>query len=114
MPPQLLAHYLRRARRRAGLTQREVAWLLGSESGNRVARYERFIRRPTLDTAFAYEVIVGVSASELCAGIFREVQRRTAIRASALIAKIDCNPRTARIDTKIVLLRTIVEAGRDA
>ena len=52
-----LPNYLRTYRKRAYLTQDELAFLLGTESGTRVSRYERFSREPAFQTVLAYGVI---------------------------------------------------------
>ena len=41
-----LHNYLRTYRKRAGLSQAEVAFLLGCHSGAKVSRYEHAARRP--------------------------------------------------------------------
>ena len=64
-----LPNYLRTHRKRAGLSQDEVAFLLGCRSGAKVSRYERLARRLSLETAFAYEALFGVPARELFAGV---------------------------------------------
>jgi len=80
-----LDNYLRAHRRRAGLTQDEVAFLLGSASGTKVSRYEQGRRRPPLETAFAYEIIFGAPSRELFAGIYERIER-TARRRARLLA----------------------------
>src|ERR1022692_2737361 len=54
--PQLPNHLLSN-RKRLALSQGEVAFLLGTESGAQVCRYEQFDRQPSLETALACEVI---------------------------------------------------------
>jgi transcriptional regulator with XRE-family HTH domain len=83
-----LPHYLRLHRKRAGLSQDEVAWLLGAKSGTKVSRYERFGRQPTLATAFAYEVLFDVPASEIFAGVFEQAKEATLARADAFLAAL--------------------------
>ena len=51
-----LQNYLRTYRKRSGLSQDEVAFLLGCQTGAKVSRYEPFARKPSLETLFAYEV----------------------------------------------------------
>jgi transcriptional regulator with XRE-family HTH domain len=86
-----LPHYLRMYRRRAGLSQEDVAYLLGCHEGTKVCRYERYRRIPTLATALAFEVILGVPVRELFAGIYEkaecEVKRRVGFLARRLITK---------------------------
>ena len=81
--PQL-PNYLRTHRKRLALSQEEVAFLLGSQSGAKVSRYEQFVRVPSLETALACEVIFQRSASELFGGLYQKVERQVAERAKAL------------------------------
>lgn len=69
-----LANYLRRERGRTCLTQREVGVLLGYSNNAEVSRHERSQLLPTLAVALAYEVIFGVSASEIFVGIKESVE----------------------------------------
>jgi transcriptional regulator with XRE-family HTH domain len=69
-----LNNYLRTERRRRGLRQRHVAYLLGSRTGEKVSRYENFSRLPDIRTVFALEAIYGIPASKLFAGIFDEAR----------------------------------------
>ena len=74
---------------RLALSQDEVAFLLGAQSGTNVSRYERFVREPTLETALAYEAIFKTSVSELFSGVYQKVEREVAERAKILAEKSD-------------------------
>jgi transcriptional regulator with XRE-family HTH domain len=87
-----LPNYLRTHRKRAGFSQEEIAFLLGSRSGAHVCRYERFTRQPTLPTALAFEVIFQVPAKALFAGVYRNVERRVAAPAVLLTRKVAAHP----------------------
>jgi hypothetical protein len=67
-----LANYVRAHRKRVGLSQREVAFMLGYKNEAAVAKHESFRAVPPLLIALAYEIIFQVPAGELFAG-FREV-----------------------------------------
>ena len=83
-----LQNYLRTYRKRAGFSQDEVAFLLGCQSGTKVSRYERLNRKPSLETAFAYEAIFGAPGRELFAGAFQKVEEKTKIRAQLLAREL--------------------------
>jgi transcriptional regulator with XRE-family HTH domain len=72
---------------RLGLTQEEVAYLLGAVSGTKVCRYERFAREPLLRTALAYEAIFQRPIRELFTGMYEEIEQEIAERAKALLVK---------------------------
>jgi transcriptional regulator with XRE-family HTH domain len=98
MPSPQLSHHLRANRKRLALSQDDVAFLLGNESGAQVSRYEHFDRVPTLETALAYEVIMKRSASELFGGMYLGAERKVAERAKALMQQMTdvTGPRAAR------------------
>lgn len=84
-----------------------MAGLLGCRRGTKVSRYERYARRPTLETVLAYEAVFGVPARELCAGIFGDVQEVIAKRAAALAAKLAAGPQGVATTRKLDLLRRV-------
>lgn len=81
-------NYLRTHRKRTGLTQDDLAFLLGCKSGTKVSRYERLIREPNLETAFACQAIFGVPAHELFPGIYQNVEQIIKQRAERLKEKL--------------------------
>ena len=96
--PQLPNH-LRANRKILALSQGEVSFLLGTQNGAKVCRYERFVREPSLETALAYEVMFKRSVSELFPGLYQKVEREVATRAKELVARAGrgkSNQRAAR------------------
>jgi len=94
-----LQNYLLANRKRLTLSQNEVAFLLGTNSGGQVCRNERFVREPNLETALTYEVIYKRSVSELFPGLYQKVEQEVAERAKILISKKNyskSNQQTAR------------------
>jgi transcriptional regulator with XRE-family HTH domain len=89
MTSRQLPNYLLANRKRMALSQYEVAFLLGAQSGAKVCRYERFVRVPSLETALAYEAIFKTSASELFGGLYQKVEKEVAARARILAARND-------------------------
>jgi transcriptional regulator with XRE-family HTH domain len=59
------SQHLRSRRRRASLTQADIAALLGVRKTSTVSRYERRGRLPDLETALAYEAIFGMPVAQL-------------------------------------------------
>jgi transcriptional regulator with XRE-family HTH domain len=86
-----LHNYLRSCRRKSGLTQQEVAFLLGAKTGDLVSRYEKRRWLPPLETALACEAIFGVPVSELFAGVHeakeKEIRERMRELRSKLVVK---------------------------
>ena len=98
---------MRTYRRRAGLTQDELAFLLGCRSGAKVSRYERMTRRPNLQAAFGCHVIFGVPAHELLPGILAEVERGIIKRAHLLSQELSLQRSNPRLRRKLALLKAI-------
>jgi transcriptional regulator with XRE-family HTH domain len=99
MTSPLLQNHLRANRKRLALSQDEVAFLLGAQSGAKACRYERFVREPSLETALACEAIFKRSVSELFPGLYQKVEREVAARAKMLAERTDRrkpNQQTAR------------------
>ena len=66
--------YLRFLRRKTGLSQRDLAQLLGIVTESQVSRHERSISPPSLPMAFAYEVVFRRPASDIFPGLFHTVE----------------------------------------
>jgi transcriptional regulator with XRE-family HTH domain len=82
-----LPHYLRSERKRASLSQTDVAALLGVEAASKISRYERGTRLPPLKTALAYEAIFGRPVADLFAGTFQQVRPMVVRQARKLSKK---------------------------
>ena len=82
-------NYLLSNRKRLALSQEEVAFLLGTQCGASISRYEQFAREPSLPTALAFEAIFQRPASELFGGLYQNVQQEVAARAKSLLQKAD-------------------------
>ena len=104
--PQL-PNYLRANRKRLGLSQDEVAFLLGTQSGAKVCRYERFVREPSLATALAFEAIFKRPASELFGGLYQEIEKQVAERAKALSYRTSYQKPTRQNAHKLQAFRNI-------
>src|SRR5437016_1250098 len=103
-----LPNYLRTHRKRAGLSQEEVADLLGCRFGTKLSRYECFNREPNLVTALACQIIFGVPMRELFPGIYEEALRRVTPRARRLIEQIEQQPSNSKSAHKLALLRRCI------
>ena len=105
-----LPSYLKTYRKRTGLSQAEVAFLLGCKSGAKISRYERGTRVPPLRTGLAYEAVLGAPVRELFAGVFEEAEVTARERAKTLLQSVrSANPRR-RHERKIGRLEVL--AGR--
>lgn len=104
-----LHNYLRTYRKRSGLSQEEVAFLLGRSGGDKISRYERFGREPNLTTALAYEAVFGLPSRELFAGVYEKVERETKRRAEVLVRRLASGNATPVAARKLATLRAIAD-----
>jgi len=113
MPQSKLDNYLRTYRKSRGFSQREVAFLLGCHSGTKVSRYERSKRIPPLETIFAYELILGMPAHELFAGIQERAERRALHRVRLLTRRLARKAGDPTLARKMEFLRTVAKQGSE-
>ena len=84
---------------------------MGCQSGTKVSRYERFNRKPSLETAFAYEAVFGVPGRALFAGIFQKVEDKIKRRAQLLKGKLSDRKDPTAIQ-KLRMLEAIISGPR--
>ena len=88
MPSSQLHNYIRTHRKRAHLTQREVAFLLGSKTSSHVCRHERLEQTPNLQTLLAYEILFRTPVRSLFGGVHQDVEQKLLRRIRLLIQKL--------------------------
>jgi DNA-binding XRE family transcriptional regulator len=79
-----LKSYLRVHRKKWGLSQDELAALIGTRSGATVSRLESLRRHPNLRTAFAVQIIFGESLEKVFPKVFDQVEDALMRRANAM------------------------------
>jgi transcriptional regulator with XRE-family HTH domain len=89
MATRPLKNYLRTYRRKAGLSQEEMAFLLGRKHKAQFSRYEKYRCVPPLQMALACEALFRVPASKLFAGISDATTREIDGRIDALKARLE-------------------------
>lgn len=94
-----------------GLTQDEVAFLLGSGDGTAVSHYESFRRLPTLRTALAYMAIHRSRVEELFPGEYYEVVALVLDRARRLREALGGRPDAKR---KVELINALIRVLEQA
>jgi len=111
---QPLKNYIRSARRRAGLTQDELAYLLGGRGGKMVSRYERFEREPMLRAALAIQAALGVPAHELFAAAYHDARKTVVRRARVMELQLRRKLNMRRKEQKRRTLDRILEVAEGA
>lgn len=108
--PRRLPHYLKQERRRAGFSQAEVAYLLGARAKTKVWRYECGRHLPPLQTALAYEALLGVPVAQLFPKAFAEARRALIKRVKQRAETIAKLPQTARNLRRQRSIETVIAA----
>ena len=101
--------YLRTHRRKAGLTQSDVAFLLGLSSGQTIGKYEALVRLPSLRTALACCTVFDLPLDELLPGEASKVDRLVIERARALLDRLDAQDAPIRGEVRLAALQAIIE-----
>jgi DNA-binding XRE family transcriptional regulator len=83
-----LPNYIRTYRKRAHLTQRDVAFLLGAKNSASVCRHERLEQTPNLQTLLAYEILFGTPVRNLFGGMHQDIEQNLICRIRLLIQKL--------------------------
>lgn len=82
------ASYLRMYRRKSGLSQRELAEVLGLITEWRISEHERSITVPRLLTAISYEIVFNIPLSKLFPGFYEAVRGNIESRLTELEARL--------------------------
>ena|ERR1700726_3449859 len=90
-----LPSYLLSLRKRSGLSQSDVAMLLGI-SGSVLCKCESLSRRPTMELAIGAEVIFGHPMREVFPAFYAEIGRAVAERARAQCNRYKTRTKTAK------------------
>jgi len=84
MAQQPLGSYLRTHRKKAGLTQHQLALLLGHGHRGSVSRHECAASVPPLPIALQYEAIFRVPISDLFPGVYQAIESATETRLAEM------------------------------
>lgn len=86
-PP--LGSYLKSHRKRSGLSQRQLAKILGYRSRSVVSRHECSNSMPSLETALAYQAIFRVPVADLFPGRYHNIEKAIEMQVAALKAMLE-------------------------
>ena len=93
MAKKRLLSYLRTERKRSGLTQSELALLVGVKSGAQLSRFERLKRLPPTEALIALMIIFKKSPKELIPGVYDRLLKLIHLRADVLHEELQGNKR---------------------
>jgi transcriptional regulator with XRE-family HTH domain len=100
--------HLRGFRKRSGLTQADVARLMGRLSPSPVSRMENGEQAPDFRTALLLEVIFGATASQLFRGHFMMLAKKVRERAQLFDDGLKLQTETADIRRRRSELKAII------
>lgn len=83
-----LVNYVRARRKKAGLSQRDLAFILGYGKAAAISRHELFRSIPPLIMALAYEVIFQTPIAELFPGLHETVEAAIEKQIAELEARL--------------------------
>jgi transcriptional regulator with XRE-family HTH domain len=79
-----LTNYLRTHRKKTGLSQRDLARIVGYKDEVPISRHEQFQRLPSVMVALGYEIVFQVPISEIYAGLRDAIEQDIEERISEL------------------------------
>ena len=107
--PRRQPHCLQRYRKRNGLTQDEMAYLLGCNSAAQVSQYERLRRQPSGETMLRCQAIFGEPVDKLFPVLSEQIELETKKRARELRDRIGQGGRSASAKQKLEFLNDIMD-----
>ena len=102
MARKRLLSYLRTERKRSGLTQKELALLVGAKSGAQLSRFERLRRVPPTEALIALMIIFKKGPQELIPSVYDRILKLIHLRADELHEELQGDRRRitkAKLDT---------------
>jgi len=103
----LLPSYLHKLRKQWGLSQPDIASLLGV-TGSALSRFENLSRRPNAELLIGAEVIFGHGARDVFPAFYRDIERTIVGRARAQHDRLESKADPASRE-KLRLLSEIIE-----
>lgn len=102
-----LGSYLRTYRIRSGLTQKDVAALLGLETGSTISRTEKGNDIPSVKVILGYCVLFEVHPQELVPGIILDIENTAHVGAHVLEEQLKKRPETPTVLVRLKFLKKL-------
>jgi transcriptional regulator with XRE-family HTH domain len=104
----VISNRLRALRRARGLTQAELAFLLGVESATTISRIEHSSRPSGLEFAFGCQEIFGLEAGQIYGRLYARVSTGVIVRMRVLQAELRAALPTNRTRAKLKFLEEAI------
>lgn len=102
-------NYLRTHRKRSGLRQSDMAFLLDLNGGYEISRLERHERDPSLQMVFGCQVLFDTLPHDLYPGLYAKVERITRRRICTLVKELEGDLSNEHSAYKHEMLMAIIE-----
>ena len=103
-----LPNYLRTHRKRDGLSQGDIAYLLGGHDSARVSRYEHSHGVPSFHVSVMLIVIFRIPIRDLFAGEYLKVEELVIDRARTLAARLTTQHQDQSVQRRLAALKRII------
>lgn len=110
MSPKL-GSYLRTVRLKAGLAQKDIAALLGLETGSAISRTEKSNEIPSLAILLGYCVIFKSHPKDLAPRIYRDIEKGVYEQASVLAGRLKKRHVTPALSGRLKFLENLSQSG---
>lgn len=84
MEEKRIGSYVRTYRKKSGLTQNELATLMGHKNAARISSHERGVTLPSLTVALHYEALFRIPVSELFPSVYETATRTIETRLAEM------------------------------
>ena len=109
-----LSSYLRTFRKRSGLTQKELAFLIGAKSGAQLSRFERLKRLPPTEAFIALIIIFKKAPHELFPHLHDKLLKLVHLRARKLHEELQGDGHMATKDKLDALEEVLIIKNEDS
>jgi DNA-binding XRE family transcriptional regulator len=109
-----LNRYLQTFRRRAGLTQKEIAYLIDAKSRSTISKHESADSCPTFETLVCYELLFGIPMCDFLDGDYQDVADAFRERVNGFLFLLEQKTLTPSVKRKIATLRRVLGEDENA
>jgi transcriptional regulator with XRE-family HTH domain len=111
-PPPAQQNMMRLLRRRLGLSQKELAFVLGYDTDSQVSRIENGSRTPHLTEVLVIELVFGIPAMTVFPEIRQAIGRRIRRRLKLLLVDTTAAGPNPRVSYKVAQLQRVLASLR--
>lgn len=106
MKDKKFLNYAKTHRKKAGLSQNELAYLFGDKSTSFILKTERGNEIPSLSRALSYQILFNLPADQMFFGLSKPLAHDVFKRIAKLSKNLEKQPATASVERKLRFLNT--------